>query len=251
MCQAAKVSVTPAAPRPDALFARPVRLESGIYRALERNPRVPLAQTSNFWPLTARLYEPLWRRRSLGLITGGSFSTARELELMLAWLKPHPGQLVLDAAASAGLYARTLLKHEPGLGVHALDFSLAFLREAQRYAGRDGVTPTLVQADVRALPYRSGVFDALVCGGSLNEFTELPKTLAEFARVLKPGGLMWQMYVTRAEGWPGRIGQGALRLLGLRFVSPEALEAQTAPLGLELVRAQHRGRVTLSLFAKR
>lgn len=236
---------------PDALFAQPVRLEGGIYRALSARPRVPLAQSSNFWPLTARLYEPLWRRRSLGLITGGSFSTARELELLRAWLKPKPGEVVLDAAASAGLYARTLLTHEPKLTVHALDFSLAFLKTAQRYAERGGVTPVLVQADVRALPYRGGVFDALVCGGSLNEFTDLPKTLAEFARVLKPGGLMWQMYLTRAEGWLERVGQGALRLSGLRFVAPDALEAQAAPQGLELVRAQHRGRVTLALFVKR
>ncbi len=236
---------------PDALFAQPVRLEGSIYRALARNPRVPLAQSSNFWPVTAAVYEPLWRRRSLGLLTGGSFSTERELELMLAWLKPKPGEVVLDAAASAGLYARTLLKHEPKLTVHALDFSLAFLKTAQRYAEQGGVTPVLVQADVRALPYRRGVFDALVCGGSLNEFTDLPGTLREFSRVLKPGGRMWLMYLSSAQSWPGRSLQGIVRLSGIRFVEPKELEAQALAVGFDLFRAQHRGRVTLALFTKR
>lgn len=234
----------------EILFSVPVRLEGGVYRTLAKRPRVPLAQRSNFWPLTAALYEPLWRGRSLSLLTRGSFSTGRELELMLAWLKPQPGEHILDAAASAGLYARTLLRNTPELDVHALDFSLVFLKKAQVYAKRDGVQPTLVEADVRALPYRDAVFDALVCGGSLNEFTDLPGALAEFGRVLKPGGRMWLMYLTRAEGWPGRFGQGLARLSGLRFVRPEALEAQAQRVGLKLERAQYRGSVALALFSR-
>lgn len=232
------------------LFSEPVGLKEGIYRALPKRPRVPLAQSSNFWPLTAALYEPLWRGRSLGLLTRGSFSTARELELMLSWLKPQPGERVLDAAASAGLYARTLLKHVPELDVHVLDFSVAFLTKAQAYAERDGVLPTLVHADVRALPYRDATFDALVCGGSLNEFTDLPTTLTEFARVLKPGGRVWLMYLTRAERWPGRSLQGLVRLSGLRFVEPQALEQQAHNAGLRLGRAQYRGPVALALFRR-
>jgi SAM-dependent methyltransferase len=232
------------------LFAIPLRYEDGIYRALTQTPRLPLAQTSNFWPLTARLYEPLWRRRSLGLLTRGAFSTEDELELMRRWVSPRAGEVILDAAASAGLYARTLLRHEPGLTVHALDMSLPFLQQAKRYAERDGVAPTLVHADVRALPYRDAVFDAIVCGGSLNEFTDLPKTLAEFARVLKPQGRLWLMYLARAEGWPGRLIQGMLRPTGLRFIATATLEAQAAGVGLELQRAQHRAQVSLALYRR-
>ncbi|WMT56451.1 class I SAM-dependent methyltransferase [Truepera radiovictrix] len=232
------------------LFAAPVPFEEGIYRALTRVPPLPLAQRSNFWPATAALYEPLWRHRSIGLLTRGGFSTERELALMLSWLRPRPGETVLDAAASAGLYARTLLRHEPGLTVHALDLSLPFLQRAKTYAERDGIAPTLVHADVRALPYRDGVFDAVVCGGSPNEFTELPAALAEFARVLKPGGRLWLMYLSRAETLPGRLGQGLLRLTGLRFPEPEALEAAAKAVGLEPQRAQHRGRVALTLFRR-
>ena len=66
--------------------------ENGIYRVLAERPRVPLGQASNFLAVTAFVYEPLWRGRSIGLISGGSFSTERELELMLQWLSPSPGQ---------------------------------------------------------------------------------------------------------------------------------------------------------------
>lgn len=232
------------------MFREPVALEDGVYRALAKRPRVPLAQSSNFWALTAAVYEPLWRGRSISLLTRGAFSTERELELMLSWLKVQPGERVLDAAASAGLYARTLLKYQPKLDVHVLDFSAAFLEKAQNYAQRDDVKPVFVQADVRALPYRDAVFDALVCGGSLNEFTDLARTLREFARVLKPGGRMWQMYLTRAEGWPGRIGQSLARLSGLRFPTAAALEAEAHKLGLRLERAQYRGPVALALFRR-
>ena len=230
------------------IFQRPLEQKAGIYRALERRPHVPLAQSSNFWPLTAAVYEPLWRMRSLSLLTGGSFSTARELELMLSWLKPRPGERILDAAASAGLYARTLLTHTPELEVHTLDFSVAFLKKARAYAERDRVRPVLVQADVRALPYRDSVFDALVCGGSLNEFTDLTQTLTEFARVLKPGGKMWQMYLTAAQSLTGRLGQGVIKLSGLRFIDPEKLEQQAQKIGFGLEQAQYRGPVALALF---
>ncbi|CAN5854423.1 methyltransferase domain-containing protein [soil metagenome] len=223
-------------------------LVEGIYRALDKRPGVPLGQKTNFSPLTAAVYEPLWRKRSLALLTGGAFSTERELGLMLELLKLRPGQTVLDAACSAGLYARTLLKHEPSLEVHALDFSLPFLKKAQQYAERDGVEPVLVLADVRALPYKDEVFDAIVCGGSLNEFTDLPQTLREFARVLKPGGKMWQMYLSKADSVLGKGGQGLRRASGIRFIDPQKLEEQAAAAGLELVRAQYRGRVALALF---
>jgi SAM-dependent methyltransferase len=224
-------------------------LQNGIYRTLEHRPSVPLAQSSNFWPLTAHLYEPWWRKRSISLLTNGEFSVERELELMLEWLQPRPHQRILDAACSAGLYARTLLKHQ-SLELHAVDFSLSFLQKAKIYAERDNVPMTLVQADVIDLPYQDAVFDSIVCGGSLNEFLDLPKTLAEFARVLKPGGKMWQMYLSQADTLGGKMIQALLRLPGIRFIDPKQLETQTSKVGLILVKAQYRKRVAIALFKK-
>jgi len=224
--------------------------KDGIYRTLSERPSVPLGQSSNFLPVTAAIYEPLWRKRSLSILTGGAFSTERELALMLEWLSPEPGQAILDAACSAGLYARTLLAHDPSLDVHALDFSLPFLKKAREYAERDGVSPILVHADVRDLPYEDASFDAIVCGGSLNEFTELDKTLREFARVLKSGGKVWQMYAAQAEANVGKLIQGLIRTSGIRFIDPKDLETKSNEAGLRLLKAQYRGPVGLALFEK-
>ncbi len=236
--------------KPSAIFSEPLELEHGIYRALDKRPRVPLAQASNFLPLTAALYEPLWRKRSLSIITGGDFDVTRELALMIKWLRPQPGQVVLDAACSAGLYARTLLHHEEDLEVHALDFSLPFLNKAKEYAAKEAVEMTLVYADVMKLPYEDSSFDALVCGASLNEFTDLSRSITEFSRVLKPGGLMWQMYVSKAEAWYGRLFQSLFRLSGVRFIDPTVLENEAKAVGMRLLKAQHRKRITLALFEK-
>lgn len=232
------------------VFARPLELRGGVYHALPKTPRVPLAQRSNFWPLTAALYEPLWRKRSIALLTRGAFSTEQELERMLAQLEPKPDERILDAGTSAGLYARTLLKYDETLSVHALDFSLPFLEKARLYAERDGVYPVLVHADVRALPYRDAVFDAIVCGGSANEFTDLPLTLAEFARVLKPGGRLWLMALTRAPGGAGRALQSLLGLSGLRFFSEEKLEAALSSAGFRPGSTLLHPPVTLKLFRR-
>ena len=233
-----------------SIFSDSLTLEDGIYRALNRHPRVPLAQSSNFLPLTAALYEPLWRKRSVSIITGGDFDVGRELALMLKWTHPQPGQVVLDAACSAGLYARTLLDYEAALEVHAVDFSLPFLKKAKEYAARDEVQLHLIQADVRKLPYRDSSFDLIVCGASLNEFTDLPQSVTEFSRVLKPGGLMWQMYVSKAEAWTGRVLQSLFRLSGIRFVDPMVLESRAQEVGMRLLKAQYRGRIAMALFEK-
>ncbi len=235
---------------PDALFRTDVSREDGIYRALNRRPKAPLAQQSNFVPLTARIYEPAWRQYSLSILTMGDYNVERELDLMLERLEPRPHDTILDAACSAGLYARTLLQGTPELTVHALDYSLPFLRQAKRYAERDDVEPVLVHADVRDLPYRDAVFDHVVCGGSLNEFTDLGAHLSELSRVLKPGGLMWQMYLTRAESWYGRVFQWLLSLSGLRFFEVDTVDQTMREVGMRPLRAQYRGIVALAVFRK-
>ena len=174
----------------------------------------------------------------------------RELGLMVKWTKPQPGEVVLDAACSAGLYARILLHHESKLKVHALDFSLPFLKKAKEYADEEELEMTLVHADVMRLPYKDSSFDLIVCGASLNEFTDLSRSTSEFSRVLKPGGLMWQMYVSKAEAWYGRLFQSLFRLSGIRVIDPAVLEHEAKEVGLRLVKAQHRKRITLALFEK-
>jgi ubiquinone/menaquinone biosynthesis C-methylase UbiE len=201
----------------------------------------------NRWPLTARLYEPLWRHRSLGILTAGHYSTARELATMCAWGGPLAGARVLDLGCSAGLYARTLAA--AGAEVSALDQSPAFLREAARLALAAGVAFELVQGDAHALPYPDGAFDLVVVGASLNEFADPPRAFREVARVLAPEGRLWLMYARRARGVGGML-QGLMRLATLRFPDPMEVDSYADDAGLTKVRSEVRGPVALALYRR-
>ncbi len=93
---------------------------------------------------------------------------------------------VLEAGCGTGHFAREL-ERRYRWRMHSLDLGMEGLRFARGYGlGR------LVQADIRALPYRAQAFDAVV---SMDVIVHLRRgeeslPLAEFARVLRPGGLL-------------------------------------------------------------
>jgi SAM-dependent methyltransferase len=210
-------------------------------------PHGGAAARVNAWRVTARAYEPLWRHRSVGLLTGGAFSTARELATLQAWTSPRPGTVALDLGCSSGLYARTLAA--AGAQVHALDTSRAFLLEAGRRAAAEGLTLTLVQGDAHALPYRPASFDLVALGATLNELAQPERAVAEIGRVLRPGGRAWFMFVARA-GRLGRPLQSLLGLGGLRFPEPTDLDAWAATAGLVAIRAERRGPLVIALYGR-
>src|SRR3712207_7677605 len=52
-----------------------------------------LANLTNFLPGAGRGYEPLWRVRSLSLLTGETFPNERELEIIIRLVRPvHDGR---------------------------------------------------------------------------------------------------------------------------------------------------------------
>jgi len=52
----------------------------------------------------------------------------------------------------------------------------------------NGSGAPLLQADCSRLPFPDGVFDGLVCGYALRNFSDLAGALTEMARVIRPGG---------------------------------------------------------------
>ena len=89
------------------------------------------------------------------------------------------GSLVLDLACGTGDLSRLALRS--GYRVVGTDLSAGML-------GANGAATPLVEADGSRLPFVDGAFDGLVCGYALRNFTDLAATLAESARVLRPGG---------------------------------------------------------------
>jgi demethylmenaquinone methyltransferase/2-methoxy-6-polyprenyl-1,4-benzoquinol methylase len=110
----------------------------------------------------------------------------------------RPGDRVLDAACGTGDLA--IIASKAGGEVTGLDFSEAMLVRARRKK------PELewIRGDVLALPFDDDSFDAATVGFGVRNVADLPGAIAELRRVLKPGGRLAILEITRPRG-PLRI----------------------------------------------
>jgi demethylmenaquinone methyltransferase/2-methoxy-6-polyprenyl-1,4-benzoquinol methylase len=106
----------------------------------------------------------------------------------------QPGFRVLDACCGTGDLA-IAAEREGGI-VTGLDFSPAMLERARRKSG----TVTWVEGDVLALPFPDGSFDAATVGFGVRNVADLEAGVAELARVLRPGGRLAILEITRPRG---------------------------------------------------
>lgn len=114
----------------------------------------------------------------------------------------------------------------------AADLIPAMLREAARRTA--GLNLTFVRANAEALPGEwSGAFDGVTVGATLNETHAPARVLHEAARVLRPGGSLWLMYLAHTAGPLQRL-LSRLALGGLTFPAPAWVAAQLSGCRLEV-----------------
>jgi demethylmenaquinone methyltransferase / 2-methoxy-6-polyprenyl-1,4-benzoquinol methylase len=130
-----------------------------------------------------QLFEGLPRRydRTGALMSFGQ--DPRWRQAMVDAVAPQPGQRVLDVATGTGMVARAVARR--GAMVTALDQSEAMLGVA-RAQSHPGIT--FVQGEAEHLPFEDASFDALTFTYLLRYVDDPAATLAELARVVKPGG---------------------------------------------------------------
>jgi len=191
-----------------------------------------IANLTNFLPGAGRGYEPLWRVRSLRLLTGEPFSNERELGIIENLVRQVPAGRYLDLGCSAGLYTRSLARDQD-TEVVGIDISPSMLREANRRARRADTRPSFVRANAQNLPFFDGAFSGAVCGGSLNEFKNPARVLRETHRVLQSGGRLAIMGILRANTQRGRRLQHLLSPGGIKFFDPEELRSLLDHAGFE------------------
>ena len=103
-----------------------------------------------------------------------------------------PGQVVVDYGCGPGGLAVELARRVAPTGrVHGVDLNPLFLERAAARAKREGVAPLLSwhRTDGDKLPLESEFADRLVCKNVMEYVPDVAATLAEFRRVLRPGGL--------------------------------------------------------------
>ena len=105
-----------------------------------------------------------------------------------------PGDRVLDACCGTGDLA--VEAESRGGRVVGLDFSQRMLERARRKSG----TIEWVQGDALALPFADGEFDAATVGFGVRNLEDLERGLGELYRVLRPGGRVAVLEITRPRG---------------------------------------------------
>ena len=134
----------------------------------------------------APVYDPMNRLMTAGLDRRWRRETAAAVV--------HPGDRVLDVCCGTGDLA--LAASEAGGRVTGLDFSAPMLERARGKSS--GIE--WIEGDALALPFADGSFEAVTIGFGLRNLPNVERGLAELRRVLRPGGRLAILEITRPKG---------------------------------------------------
>ena len=153
-------------------------------------------------PHEVRLYDATYgefeldARRRVRLETYGEdigqngWLTAEEWRAMIGWLAIRPGSRVLDVACGSGGPALELAR-ATGATVVGVDVNRHAIKTARGLAQREGLAAVVRYEEVdaaRPLPFPDGSFDAIVCIDAINHLPDRRAVLADWRRLLRPGG---------------------------------------------------------------
>jgi malonyl-CoA O-methyltransferase len=140
---------------------------------------------------------------------------------------------ILDVGAGTGYCTARLAGRFPEADVFALDIAEGMLRTLHGRPGLQGKAHTLC-GDAESLPLRAHSVDLVFSNLALQWCHDLPAALAEFKRVLRPGGtVLFSTFATATlcelrAAWAKADGYSHVNA----FVARPAVEAALAGLGL-------------------
>jgi demethylmenaquinone methyltransferase / 2-methoxy-6-polyprenyl-1,4-benzoquinol methylase len=148
--------------------------------------RLPAERVRTMFDRIAPVYDAMNRTMTAGL--------DRRWRRLTAEAVVRPGDGVLDACCGTGDLAVAAAR--AGGRVTGLDFSERMLERARQKA------PGLewVRGDLLALPFANASFDAATVGFGVRNVEDLGLALRELRRVLRPGGRLGILEITRPRG---------------------------------------------------
>ncbi len=153
------------------------------------------SEVAGMFDATAKRYDLM-----NGLFTLGNDRLWR-LQMTRA-VAPQPGERILDVAAGTGTSSAPMAK--AGALVTALDFSMGMIEEGRRrYPEIE-----FVYGDAQRLPFDDDTFDAVTISFGFRNVQDPRMALAEFFRVLKPGG---RLVICEASKPPLRVARAGHR----------------------------------------
>jgi ubiquinone/menaquinone biosynthesis C-methylase UbiE len=145
----------------------------------------------------------------------GSLTETKARRRALALAQIRNGEAVLEVALGTGLTFREILLANPAGENFGIDLTPAMLEKARRKAAQTGCTNyQIALGDAYALQFPDRRFDLLMNNFMFDLLPEpdFPLVLAEFRRVLKPGGRIVLVNMTRATRPYQRVWEAIYRL---------------------------------------
>jgi ubiquinone/menaquinone biosynthesis C-methylase UbiE len=182
-----------------------------------------------------------------------SWLSAEEQDLFVDWLGLRPNHLLLDVACGSG--GPTLrIAERTGCHVQGIDLESSAITAAQASARKRRLTDQAefaVGDASRPLGFAPHSFDAIVCTDAISHFPDRQAVLADWSRLLKPGGSAVYTDPLIVTG-PLSSREVAIRTFGsfLLLVPMGANERAIGTAGLSLVRLEDRTE-SMARFAAR
>jgi 2-polyprenyl-3-methyl-5-hydroxy-6-metoxy-1,4-benzoquinol methylase len=151
-----------------------------------------------------------------------------------------PESRILDFGAGRGALACELARR--GYLVTACDIDGQKLGQLPDPCGPHPIATILLAVGARALPFRDGEFDVIVCREVLEHIPDYARALAELQRILKPGGILSVSVPARLserlchwfdEDWYEKSGH-------LRVFAKKALLAEFAASGWDVLKVEKK-----------
>jgi ubiquinone/menaquinone biosynthesis C-methylase UbiE len=222
---------------------------------------------ANYADFQGELYREV-RRDAFGEDIGqNSWMTAAEQDALLPWLNLGPGKRLLDVGCGAGGPALRISSIS-GCSVMGIDTNASAIRAAQARAHNTGL---VARAEFCAADAKSTTsvaaesLDAITCIDAINHFPDREDVVAEWGRLLKPGGRLLftdplvmtgpvtseefaartpsGFYIMAPEGYD----EAVLIRSGLRLLHREDLTVNMAKTAESRMKARERRQAALSL----
>lgn len=137
----------------------------------------------------------------------------------------QPGQSSLDLCCGTCDWTISLAKASVNGKTVGLDFSPSMLEVGQAKVNKHGLGDqiTLIQGNAMELPFEDNTFDYITIGFGLRNIPDIVKTIKEMKRVVKPGGKIVCLELSKPTWQPFKgiyyfYFQKVLPLLGKWFV---------------------------------
>jgi demethylmenaquinone methyltransferase/2-methoxy-6-polyprenyl-1,4-benzoquinol methylase len=130
-----------------------------------------------------------------------SITETKSLRAALLSAAIRDGESVLEVAVGTGIILREVLLRNPSGRNVGIDHTAAMLRRARRKAERTGVPFTLEVGDARNMRFDDRSFDVVLSANMLGLLrkSDIERVLGEMQRVLRPGGRIVLVTMTRPD----------------------------------------------------